>query len=198
MSIIGKVLPKYYKYLKLSGVQSFLTKPQTIANISSKKLTFDIAKLKSVEHSSEEITKAYRTYAQSPYVNEYLRKGDVLNKKSNEIISCLNQAINQSEPTTGTFLRGLIGTRKKPINDTTIAEYIFGNKGFTSTSTNKSFASSFACAGSNSALVEFEITKPIKAFTASSWETIFAPKAFTSDKFKINKIGENYYKVTQN
>jgi hypothetical protein len=198
MSIIGKVLPKYYKYLKMSGLQSFITKPKAISKTAVKTLKFDTITFKSAEHSSDEIKKAYRAYAQSPYVNDYLRKGEVVSEQSNEIISCLTQGINQSEPTTGTFLRGIVGTRKKPINNNTIAEYIFNNKGFTSTTKDKSFASSFACSCSkNSAMLEFEITKPMKAYTADKWETIFAPNAFTADKFKINKISDNYYKIIQ-
>jgi hypothetical protein len=196
MSIIGKVLPKYYNFLKMSGAKSFLrtTKPM-LGNSTSLKL--DSKAIKTLSYTQEEIEKAYQSYAKSPYVNEYLRSGDVVSENGNNIINCLNQAINQSEPTTGKFLRGLMGTRKKPINDDTIADYIFKNKGFTSTTTEKSFASSFASAGSNSAIVEFEITKPMKAFTANRWETIFAPNAFSSEKFEIQKLGDKYYKVIQ-
>jgi hypothetical protein len=196
MSIIGKVLPKYYNYLKMSGAQSFLrtTKPM-LKNSTSIKL--DPKGVKTLSYTQEEIEKAYQSYARSPFVNAYLRAGEVISETGNKIISCLNQAINKSKPTTGKFLRGLVGTREKPLNDSTISDYIFKNKGFTSTTTEKSFASSFASAGSNSAIVEFEITKPMKAFTANRWETIFAPNAFTSDKFEIQKLGDRYYKVVQ-
>jgi hypothetical protein len=196
MSVIGKVLPKYYTFLKMSGAKSFLCTAKPLLKKSTT-LKLDTVTLKSLNYSQEDIAKSYHAYAQSPFVNAYLRDGEVVSERGNKIIGCLNQAINQSEPTTGTFLRGIVGTRQKPINDNSIADYIFKNKGFTSTTTDKSFASSFACGGSNSALVEFEIKKPMKAYTASRWETIFAPNAFTSDKFEIQKLGDKYYKVVQ-
>jgi hypothetical protein len=196
MSIIGKVLPKYYNFLKMSGAKSFLYTTKPVLKKSTT-LKLDTVTLKSLNYSQEDIAKAYNAYAQSPFVNAYLRDGEVVSERGNKIIGCLNQAINQSEPITGKFLRGLMGTRKKPLNDDTIADYIFKNKGFTSTTTDKSFASCFATSGSNSAIVEFDITKPIKAYTASRWETIFAPNAFTSDKFEIKKFGDKYYKVVQ-
>lgn len=163
------------------------------------------AKLKPIEQdvvqipkkfSDAEIKEAYNTYAGSPYVNAYLRNNEQLSPKSEKIVQCLTQAIQDSEPIQGTFVRGITGNRKVQVNDSTIKDLIFNNSGFTSTAPaeNARYAKTFAL-GNNSAVVEFEITEPMKAYKANSYEVIFAPNAFTADNFDVIKISDGYYKA---
>jgi len=126
-----------------------------------------------------------------------LRNNEMLSPENQKVVNCLRQAIGTSQPIQGRFIRGLTGTRRLEINDSTIKNLIFNNKGFTSTAPieNGRYARTFAL-GKNSAVVEFDLTKPVKGFRANEYEVIFAPNAFTSDKFNLVKIAEKYYKVT--
>lgn len=170
------------------------------------KLNLEGLRLASLEHdmvqirryTPEEIKSAYNTYAQSPFVNYYLRNGETLSEQSQKIVGCLNQAIKESSPIKGRFLRGITGNRSINVNEDTIADLVFKNRGFTSTAPmeNARYAETFAL-GKNSAVVEFDLKEPLKAYKPNNYEVIFAPNAFTSDKFKIIKIREQYYKVIQ-
>ena len=51
---------------------------------------------------------------------------------ANNMVSCLKQAIRESKPVDGTFVRGINVTRRKPLNDETISDYVFNNAGFAS------------------------------------------------------------------
>lgn len=150
------------------------------------------------KYSSEDIKAAYNLYAGSPYINEFLRKNEVLTPKSQKLVGCLMQAIETSPPIKGTFVRGITGSKKLNVNDFTIENLIFNNSGFTSTAPmeNARYAKTFAL-GRNSAIVEFELLEPIKAFKPNNYEVIFAPNTFTSDKFNLIKVNDGYYKVVQ-
>lgn len=192
-----KIVPQLYNYLKLSGASSLL-KTRNLPINKNVSLTYDAARMNSLNHSGEEINKAYRTYAQSSYINDYLRSGEPLSIENNELVSALRQAINTSQPVSGTFVRGLTFSRKTPLNDENIFKYIFNNAGFTSTAPkeNARFAETFAL-GKNSAVVEFDIKEPIKAFRASNWEVLFDINAFVPEKFGIKKIKDGLYRVFQ-
>lgn len=148
-------------------------------------------------YTPEEIKSAYNTYAQSPFINFYLREGGTLSEQSQKIVGSLTQAINDSQPLKGRFLRGITGNRRLAVNEDTIRNLVFNNRGFTSTAPmeNARYAETFAL-GSNSAVVEFDLSeKALKAYKPNNYEVIFAPNAFTPDKFDIIKTGEKYYKV---
>ena len=193
MFINGKILPELYRYTKVSNAASLIRKSDLPKNSI---LKLDSASLVENTPTLEEIKKAYQTYAASPFVNYYLRTGEAISNSGNRIIECLKEGINLSKGVTGKFIRGITGTRKKPLNDETIADYIFKNKGFTSTSpeSESRYANTFAL-GKNSAVVEFDIKTPMKAFEANNYETIFDTNAFTSEKFGIEKLKDGYYRV---
>ncbi len=193
MISINKVVPRIYDYLKVAGKSSVLqTKPKEL--LQFKELKLDCDKFEFVRHSADEIEKAYKEYANSPYINVYLRQQTPLSQKSNNIVSCLKQAIRESEPVTGKFYRGLSNCA----DEEGVRKFIFNNKGFTSVAPeyNKSYANSFAL-GRGNAIVEFDLKTPIKAYNANSYETIFDTNVFTADKFDLVKVKDNYYRVTE-
>lgn len=181
---------------KYSGLKSVVCKDKFPIGFSEK-LTGDTFE-KSIKYTQQEIKSAYNRYSKSSYINELLRNGETLTPENQKLVDCLNQAINTSEPIKGKFIRGISGTRNLKINDETIKEIIFNNKGFTSTAPieNGRFAETFAL-GKKSAMIEFDLRKPIKGYKASNYEVLFAPNTFNDKKFKITKIGEQKYKVTQ-
>lgn len=186
-----KILPKIYEYLRLVEQKNILqTKTKNLLQLKGLRLDSDTLELS--KFSSEKISKAYNEYAQSPYVNAYLRKSVPLSNNSNEIVSCLRQAICESEPVCGRFYRGLSNCN----DEKSVRKFIFNNKGFTSVTpeSNKRFAESFAI-GSNGAIVEFDLKNPVKAFQPNSYEVIFNTDAFKSDKYDLIKIKDGYYKV---
>lgn len=127
MISINKVVPHIYDYLKVAGKSSVLqTKPKELLQFKGLKLDCD--KFEFVRHSADEIEKAYKEYANSPYINAYLRQQAPLSQKSNNIVSCLKQAIRESEPVTGKFYRGLSNCA----DEEGVRKFIFNNKGFTS------------------------------------------------------------------
>ncbi len=199
MSVITNVVPNLYKYLKAVGKPAIAaTKP--VKNIGNR-LPLNYVK-PSIENSQkvvDNIASAYREYSISPYVNVYLREGTPLSPKGNELLLNLKEGIKRSAGVKGVFVRGLNPKKNLPINSDTIAEYIFNNKGFTSTAPldKAHYAGTFA--GYKGALVRFEITKPMKAFEApNGYEVIFDTNAFTPDKFKILPEGDNnFYRVLQ-
>ncbi len=197
MILSGKMLPNIYQYLKFTGTNSLTRTTQTISAKSSQ-LHFDYARMQELTPKEEEIRKAYQTYAQCPYINSFLRKNEPISVNNNHLVDCLRTGINQSESVSGKFLRGINGTRQKPINDETIQDYIFNNKGFTSTAPEAEarYANTFAL-GSNSAVIEFDIQKPMKALQQNRYETLFDINAFTADKFGIEKIRDGFYRVFQ-
>lgn len=192
------LVPKLYKYVKLSGKSaSIATKP--VENIEVKSLHYVPQVPKSMEKINEEIHRAYIEYSISPYINEYLRKGIPMSQKANELYLSLKEGIRRSQGGSGVFYRGINPKSGMPINKDTISNYIFNNAGFTSVSpeSQSAYASTFAsCKG---ALVKFEITKPMKAYKASNnYEVLFDTNAFTADKFKIISEGyDNFYRVVQ-
>ena len=194
MSIIGKITPKLYKYLKISGKSSILETTAPKCGISFKGLKLDRDCFSRLTHTQEEIQSAYKEYARSPYINHYLRENLPMTERGNEIYSCLKQAINDSEPVTGKFYRGLSGCK----DEKDVRKFIFNNSGFTSVTPelNKNYAGAFAI-GKNSAIVEFDIKTPTKAFNAGSYETIFDTKAFTPEKYDLVKVDEGYYKIIE-
>lgn len=193
MNFIGKVTPQIYRYLRATGTTSILqSKP--VVNLSLKNLKFDEATFKSLKFSEEEISKAYKEYAKSPYVNSYLREGTPLSERGNEVVACLKQGIQDSEPITGKFYRGLTNCK----DEKSVHDFVFNNKGFTSATPeiNKNYAETFAI-GSKSAVVEFDIKTPTKAFTKNNYEVVFDTKKFTPDKYEIIKTKDGYYKVCE-
>lgn len=191
MNIVGKVTPQIYKYLKATGAKSLL---QTRPNLSLKNLQPDITAFKSLKYSQDDILNAYREYERSPYVNYYLRKGLPLSERGNEIVACLKQGIQESEPISGKFYRGLTNCQ----DEKSVQNFIFNNQGFTSATPeiNKNYATSFAI-GSKSAVVEFDIKTPTKAFKRNNYEVIFDTNKFTPDKYEITKIEDGYYRVCE-
>ena len=145
----------------------------------------------------DNIYKAYREYAESPYINDYLRKGTILSEQSQQILKALKLAISQNQ-VSGKFVRGLSPTRTNRLETVDdVSRFIYGNKGFTSVvpEMNSDYANCFAL-GKNGVKVIFEI-KSMHGYKASSYEVLFDTEAFTPDKFDITKIGEKLYKVTQ-
>ncbi len=145
----------------------------------------------------DDIYESYRKYAQSPYINEELRKGLTLTEKSKQIVTALKRAITENK-VSGSFVRGLTPTktnRLETIDD--VAEFIFENKGFTSVVPIKhaEFANCFAI-GKNGTKVIFDI-KSMPGYQANNYEVLFDTEAFTHDKFIIEKIGERLYKIKQ-
>ena len=184
MGIIGKVTPKIYEYLRFAGKSSVLeVKPISRVNVSGLKYNANFAQ--SLKYKPEEISSAYREYAKSPYINYYLREGVPLSEQNNKLVSCLKQGIRESIPKTGKFYRGI----QNCPDEKTAEKLIFQNSGFTSVTPeiNKNYAKSFAV-GKNSAIVEFDLKKPLKGFQENNYEVIFDTKAFTSDKYKIKKV----------
>ena len=195
LSLIKTVITKMTGR-KFPGLKSSAGKCEIPIQFSEKlaKDTFE----KSIKYTEQEIKSAYNTYSGSPYINELLRNGEALSPENQKLVDCLYQAINTSEPIKGKFVRGITGTRNLKINDDTIKEFIFNNKGFTSTAPieNSRFAETFAL-GNDSAVVEFDLTKPIKGYKANNYEVLFAPNKFNDKQFKIKKIGAQKYRVTQ-
>ena len=193
MFSLGKVCPKIYQYLRLSGKSTVMQlrppKIEQIGNLSLCKDTFQLLRL-----SPEEISQAYREYAQSPFINAYLREHMPLSQNSNKLVSCLKQAIRESEPIKGKFYRGLTGCK----DEEAVRNFIFKNEGFTSVTpeVNKKYAETFVI-GRNSVLVEFDIKTPIKGFKANNYEILFDTNAFTPDKYDLVKIDKNYYKLIE-
>ncbi len=194
MSIIGKITPKIYKYLKVAKKSSIIETAPIKSGISLKGLKPDNDCFSKIIHSQDEIRSAYQEYARSPYINHYLRENLPMSERGNEILSCLKQAIQESEPVTGKFYRGISGCK----DEKEVRDFIFNNAGFTSVTPeiNKNYASCFAI-GKNSAVVEFDIKTPTKAFNAGSYETIFDTKAFTPEKYDLVKVNDGYYRVTE-
>lgn len=199
MSVVTKTLPKLYNYLVKKRL------PALVADVGGKNINFKTpltyckSDLKNAEAISQKIKDAYREYSISPYINVYLREGAPISAKANELYLALKEGINRSEKIQGVFVRGLNPRKNHPINLDTIGDYIFNNKGFTSTAPQDKayYANTFA--GYKGALVKFEITKPMKAYKADNgYEVIFDTNAFTPDKFKIlPDVEENVYKVVQ-
>lgn len=193
MGIIGKITPKIYEYLRFAGKSSVLeVKPISRVNVSGLKYNANFAQ--SLKYKPEEISSAYREYAKSPYINYYLREGVPLSEQNNKLVSCLKQGIRESIPKTGKFYRGI----QNCPDDKTAEKLIFQNLGFTSVTPeiNKNYAKSFAV-GKNSAIVEFDLKKPLKGFQENNYEVIFDTKAFTSDKYKIKKVKDSLFRVTE-
>ena len=145
----------------------------------------------------DNISKSYKIYAKSPYINQYLREGRTLSEQSQQIVKSLKQAISQSK-VSGKFVRGLTPTTTNSLETVEdVSKFIFGNKGFTSVvpEVNAGYANCFAI-GRNGVKVIFDI-KSMPGYKASNYEVLFDTQAFTPDKFDIAKIGENLYKVTQ-
>ena len=190
-----KILPELYNYVRYGNWHSLLC--QTSHEISKgAKLRLDIKQLEKGKFSKAEILDAYKTYAQSPYINQYLRNGEVVSENNNRLIECLKQGIRESEAVQGQFYRGITGNRKTRINDETIFDFVFNNKGFTSTAPkgNKHYAETFAT-GNNSATIIYDIDRPMKALQQNPYEVLFDTNAFTSDKFSLEKIKEGIYRV---
>ena len=153
-------------------------------------------KIQQTKINLEKIIQAYKEYAQSPYINDYLRSGINLPPKAKEIVDALNLAINQNT-VSGQFIRGLSASRQnrlETIDD--VAKFIFENKGFTSAvpKANADYANCFAL-GKNGVKVVFNI-KDMPAYKACPYEVLFKPNAFTRDKFCISQIGERTYQVS--
>ena len=197
MISFNKISPKAYEYLRISSKDSLLqTKPVNSVGIRQfKGLKLDWDKFEKLKFSDAQIKDAYKEYQNSPYINYYLRKSEPLSIKSNQVVSCLKQTINKSEPTSGKFFRGLQNC-KDDID--TIKKLVLNNKGFTSTApeTNKRYAESFF-QPKNGVLVEFDLKTPVRAFKANEYETIFDINAFTPDKYNVIKIKDGYYKVIE-
>ncbi len=199
MSIVTNVIPKMYRYLKTVG-KSALVADKPVKKIGEVHSLFYIKpSQQNIEILDKQIKSAYREYSISPYINEYLRQGNPISPKANELWLNLKEGINRSEKIKGIFVRGLTPRKNHPINPETIGEYIFNNKGFTSTAPLDKAHYANAFAGYKGALVSFEISKPMKAYKADNgYEVIFDANAFTPDKFKIlynEKIDE--YRVIQ-
>ena len=103
MISFNKISPKAYEYLRISSKDCLLqTKPVNSVGIRQfKGLKLDWDKFEKLKFSDAQIKNAYKEYQNSPYVNYYLRKSEPLSIKSNQVVSCLKQAINKSEPTSG-------------------------------------------------------------------------------------------------
>lgn len=145
----------------------------------------------------DNICLSYKKYAESPFINDYLRKGLTLSDDSKQIVASLKQAISLNN-VSGRFVRGLSPTRTNPLETVDdVSKFIFGNKGFTSVvpETNADYANCFAL-GRNGTKVIFDI-KSMPGYRASNYEVLFDTEAFTPDKFEITKIGERLYKVIQ-
>ena len=193
MSLIGKVTPRIYEYLRLFGKSSTLElKPARL--ISKESLRYDASLAQSLRYNSENISQAYRIYAQSPYVNYYLRKGEPMSEQSNKIVSCLKQGITESTPKSGKFYRGV--TNCPDVK--TAEKLVFENSGFTSVAPeiNRNYAETFAI-GKNSAVIEFDLKTPIKGFQENNYEVLFDSKVFTPDKYEIKKIKDCLFRVTE-
>ena len=127
MISVSKIQPKLYEYLRATSKASLVqTKPINTTGVQLKNLKLDCDKFEKLKYSNTEIEKAYKEYQNSPYINYYLRKSEPLSIKSNQIVSCLKQGINQSEPISGKFFRGIQDCK----DDQNIVEkLVFNNKG---------------------------------------------------------------------
>ena len=196
MISVSKIQPKLYEYLRATSKASLVqTKPINTAGVQLKNLKLDCDRFEKLKYSNTEIEKAYKEYQNSPYINYYLRKSEPLSIKSNQIVSCLKQGINQSEPISGKFFRGIQDCK----DDQNIVEkLVFNNKGFTSTAPeiNKRYAESFY-QPQNGVLIEFDLKTPTKGFKPNDYEVIFDTKAFSSDKYNLVKIKDRHYKVLE-
>ena len=147
--------------------------------------------------TEKDITAAYREYAKSPYINDYLRKDAPLSEKSQELVRALKYAIANNE-VSGIFVRGLTPTKENPLQTVDdVAKFIFGNKGFTSAvpEDRAEFANVFT--GKDGVKVIFDIKEKMPGYNADHYEVLFDTNAFTPDKFDIIKEGENTYRVVQ-
>lgn len=145
----------------------------------------------------ENIINSYKEYAQSPYVNDYLRNGLSLSENAKRIIDALKLAISHNR-ISGRFVRGLSATRKNRLeNIDDVSKFIFENKGFTSAvpQANSEYANCFSL-GKNGVKAIFDVDN-MPAYKASSYEVLFEPNAFTRDKFDITEIGDRLYRVSQ-
>ena len=193
MAIIGKVTPRVYEYLRALGKGSILeTKPLT--NFNPNGLRFDFQRAKSLRYTDEEIAKAYRAYEKSPYVNTYMRSNTPMTEESNKIVSCLKQGIQNSEPISGKFYRGVMNC--STVEDA--EKFVFENNAFTSVApeANKRFAETFAL-GRNGAVIEFDLNQPVKAFQSNNYEVLFKPNAFSREDYQITKVKDGVFKVTE-
>lgn len=156
--------------------------------------TYNIEKTKEL---LDNINKSYKSYAQSPFINDYLRNNMVLSENSKLIVDSLKEAIKNGK-VSGNFARGLTPTKNNKLETIEdVSNFIFNNKGFTSVvpKAHADYANCFAL-GRNSVKVEFDI-KSMHGYKACPYEVLFAPEAFTPDKFSIIKTGERLYKVLQ-
>lgn len=193
MVIFGKISPEIYKYLRTSGESNILQlQSSKVPHSNGLRLSADT--FQSLKYTPKEITEAYREYAVSPYVNTYLREHAPLSEKSNKLVSCIKQAINESEPISGKFYRGLSNCK----DEEAVRNFILKNKGFTSVTPeiNKNYAESFAI-GKNCAVVEFDIKTPIKGFRGNNYEVLFDTNVFTPDKYDLVKVNDNYFKLIE-
>ena len=192
MSFCLKLLPEVYTGIK-TGSKLFVRKTNSILG----PLKAETLRYKTLAQLQNEIKAAYQEYSRSPYVNNYLREGRELSPQAQQQVWALKAAINTAPPVTGKFVRGLMPTRKQALTPEVVENFIFENKGFTSTVPieNASFASCFSVG--KGATVTFDISKPMPAYKASSYEVLFDTNAFTRDKFKIIHEGENNYRVVQ-
>lgn len=197
MISISKIQPRAYEYLRASFKDSLLrTNSINSAKIQPfENLKLDCDRFEKLKYSKTEIENAYKAYQKSPFVNDYLRKSEPLSIESNKIVSCLKQAINQSEPLSGKFYRGIQYCKD---DKNSVEKLVFNNKGFTSVSpeSNRRYAETFFQPRSG-VLIEFDLKKPIKGFKANGYEVIFDTNAFTSDKYNLIKIKDRHYKVVE-
>ena len=194
MGIIRNVVPEVYRHLRIANKSTLLeVKPINKSNLT-KNLKFDKELFDTFNYTSDEITNAYMEYAKSPYVNTYLRQGCPISEKSNKIIDCLKQGIQNSTPKAGKFYRGVTACP----DEKTAQKLIFNNPGFTSVAPeiNKKYAETFAL-GKNGALIEFELKTPIKGLQENNYEVLFNPKTFTPEKYEIKKVKDGLFKVRE-
>lgn len=158
---------------------------------------FELHNAETTKNTLNSIIDSYKKYAQSPYINDYLRQELPLSEASKNLVDSLKLAINNNK-ISGKFVRGLSATRKNPLRNTNdVSKFIFDNKGFTSVvpENNADYANCFAL-GKNGVKIIFDI-KDMQAYKASNYEVIFDTNAFTPSKFNLVQESENLYKIIQ-
>ena len=165
---------------------------------------FDLAKVhlqkdtfQKTEMVLDDIASSYRSYAQSPVVNNYLREGKELPEKLKKVYDSLLEAINANKGS-GEYVRGLSPTNKNSLETIEdVSNFVFNNKGFTSVTPkqNAAFAETFAY-GKNGTVVTYDL-KDVPCYNASSYETLFAPNFFKKDKFELIQEGPHKFRVVQ-
>ena len=193
MAIVGKVTPKLYKYLRVAGKSSIL-ETQATKIIPKGALKYDSKLAQSLRWNTEDVNSAYQTYKGSPYANFYLREGNPLSEQKNKLISCLKQGILESSPKSGKFYRGVTNCP----DEETASKLVFNNSGFTSVTPeiNKRFAESFAL-GKDWAVIEYDLTKPIKGYQSNNYEVLFNTNAFSPEKYQIQKVKDGLFRVSE-